>query len=196
MADAVCYFCQLGVHSACSKSYKGECCCARTLKSSEPTIETEGEDVNSVSASTTADSNPVRRTRRKSGRGKRDSHLKDQQSTGRKRAAVQYPLDSDAPCEWQGLKFAGGGDKPIIGCIAGKQQARHHGPDKNTLNNERGNVHRICHRCHNRWHTVNDPGYQWDGHHAPHDPETKATVEDQFKSEEYWSSKKLVKAKD
>lgn len=88
--------------------------------------------------------------------GKLDSSLKDPQSTGRKRAAKQYPLNKSLPCEWRGILHAGGGTKPIMGCVAGKQQARHHGPDYNTLNNEPGNVHRICHSCHNRWHAEND----------------------------------------
>lgn len=100
-------------------------------------------------------------------RNKRDAALRDQQSTGRKRAYRQYPLDRNADCEWAGSERAGGGQHPIPGCgirgntVVGKQQARHHGPDKNTLNNEEGNVHRICHSCHNAWHAVNDPDYVW-----------------------------------
>lgn len=100
-------------------------------------------------------------------RNKRDAALRDQQSTGRKRAARLYPLDRNADCEWAGSDAAGGGTHPIPGCgrrsntVRGKQQARHHGPDKNTLNNEPGNVHRICHSCHNAWHAVNDPDYVW-----------------------------------
>lgn len=46
-------------------------------------------------------------------------------------------------------------------CDDNRQKARHHGPDKNTLNNEQGNVHRICHFCHNTWHAVNDEDYDW-----------------------------------
>lgn len=91
---------------------------------------------------------------------KPEAALKDQQSTGRKRAAEMYPLYRDLDCEWKGRKNCGGG-KPIVGCMDGKQQARHHGPDKNTLNNDEGNVHRICHSCHNNWHALNDPGYVW-----------------------------------
>lgn len=53
----------------------------------------------------------------------------------------------------------GGGEFPIQGCSDGVQLNRHHGPDKNTLNNEPGNVHRICAHCHNRWHAKNDPDY-------------------------------------
>lgn len=127
---------------------------------------------------------------------KRDSTLKDQQSTGRKRAAKLYPLDRTAPCEWQGLRFAGGGQFPIVGCKEGLQQSRHHGPDKNTLNNDEGNVHRICHFCHNRWHTLNDPGYTPDSPGKKHDTLTIATVDEFVESVVYWSSKKTVKAKD
>lgn len=90
---------------------------------------------------------------------KRDAALKDQQSTGRKRAARAYPLHRDQPCEWRNKVGQGGGNFPIKGCDNGLQQSRHHGPDKNTLNNEDGNVHRICHTCHNRWHAANDPNY-------------------------------------
>lgn len=87
---------------------------------------------------------------------KLDSSLKDQQSTGRKRAAKAYPLDRDAPCEWIGIKQPGGSAIELPDCINGKQQCRHHGPDYNTLNNDEGNVHRICHSHHNYWHAAND----------------------------------------
>lgn len=123
---------------------------------------------------------------------KDDSALRDQQSTGRKRAAKLFPLDPEAPCEWKLKKNAGGGNLPIIGCLNGKQQARHHGPDKNTLNNERGNVHRICHVCHNRWHTLNDPGYVWEGPHEFHAP-IEATLEEIALNEVFWDGRKLSK---
>jgi len=96
---------------------------------------------------------------------KTDASLKDQQSTGRKRAAKLYPLNPDAYCEWSGKTNQGGGSHPINGCgirpnsSIGLQQCRHHGPDKNTLNNEVGNVHRICTPCHNEWHAKNDKDY-------------------------------------
>jgi hypothetical protein len=126
---------------------------------------------------------------------KDDSALKDQQSTGRKRAAKMYPLDTEADCEWQMKKNCGGGKLPIIGCLNGKQEARHHGPDKNTLNNEKGNVHRICHFCHNRWHTLNDPDYVWGAIYDPHNPRMASPV-DVALNEEFWNGKTLVKAKD
>jgi hypothetical protein len=126
---------------------------------------------------------------------KDDSALRDQQSTGRKRAAKMYPLAEDQPCEWRMRKNCGGGKFPIVGCADGMQQARHHGPEKNTLNNDKGNVHRICHSCHNRWHTMNDPGYIWAAAHEPHNPYS-ATVVDIALNEEFWQGKKIVKARD
>lgn len=74
-------------------------------------------------------------------------------STGRKRAAAAFPVEDGMPCEWSYLLYAGGGIEPIVGCkgtvlYAEKgKHALHHGPDKNTLNNEEGNVHRICTLC-------------------------------------------------
>jgi hypothetical protein len=96
-------------------------------------------------------------------RHKPDASLKDQQSTGRKRAALAYPLDREAPCEFTDASPSnpkGGGSQPITFGCSNNQEARHHGPDKNTLNNEEGNVHRICHWHHNNWHARNDPDYQ------------------------------------
>jgi hypothetical protein len=111
---------------------------------------------------------------------KRDASLKDQQSTGRKRAARLYPLTDGAPCEWQGLANVGGGTTPIVGCVSGLQMARHHGPDKSTSNNEEGNVHRICHRCHNRWHSANNKDYDWnDTVQRPHQPRPQTLDERQ-----------------
>lgn len=97
--------------------------------------------------------------------------LKDPQSTGRKRAARLYPLDPEAPCDWQGKKECGGGRRPIIGCLDGKQQHRHHGPVKNTVKNHEGNVHRICTACHVHWHELNDLIYdEKDYGLLPHEP--------------------------
>jgi hypothetical protein len=93
--------------------------------------------------------------------GKRTAILKDQQSTGRKFAARMYPLNRDASCEWRNQANCGGGSQPIRGCLTGTQQARHHGPDKSVANNEEGNVHRICHYCHYRWHAANNSDYDW-----------------------------------
>ena len=123
--------------------------------------------------------------------------VKDLESTGRKRAAEMYPIKVGMPCEWSGLKFAGGGVIPIIGCSGGVATNRHHGPDKNTLNNEMGNVHRICSTCHNRYHAANDKYYVGErppgdspwlpvGDLIPHDSVTKATPEEIIESELKW----------
>lgn len=115
------------------------------------------------------------------GRGKGDS-----QSAGRKVAAKLYPLDTDKPCEWRGLANCGGGDYPILGCLEGKQQARHHGPEKNVQNNEEGNVHRICHYCHYRWHAKNDPSYDWNAGVWPaHNPRPLSPSEQREQAVDY-----------
>lgn len=134
---------------------------------------------------------------------KDNESVKDVLSTGRKRAAELFPITPGMACEWSRLLYAGGGPLPIIGCpgnIIGLDKGDsgiHHGPDKNTLNNEEGNVHRICKFCHNRWHTLNDQFYGkrpaagepflplFGGTLAPHDPETLAT-EEQIKTAEKW----------
>lgn len=108
---------------------------------------------------------------------KRNDSLKDPHSTGRKRAAVLFPLEPDESCEWKGKAFCGGGKFPIIGCIAGKQEHRHHGPDKNTLNNSRKNVHLICDDCHNIWHSQNDPSYDSYAAKIEHEPRPATDLE-------------------
>ncbi|MGH7791441.1 MAG: hypothetical protein ACREOB_03915 [Thermodesulfobacteriota bacterium] len=86
--------------------------------------------------------------------------MKDPKSTGRKRAALLYPIDKTLDCEWKGKKNCGGGTFPIIGCSEGNQIDRHHGPIKDPTRNEMGNVHRICKPCHNHWHELNDLVYK------------------------------------
>lgn len=103
---------------------------------------------------------------------RRRGSLTDAQSAGRKEAAKLFPFDPDGSCEWQGKSNCGGGSNPILGCVEGKQDDRHHGPNKNTYFNEVGNVHRICKNCHNRWHVANDPSYDWNkaDSYPPHAP--------------------------
>lgn len=177
-----CLYCGRGMHPFCNNN--GCEICHPTVPETLVGVENEDEDWRVGSK---------RGTR---SQGKRDESLRDQQSTGRKRAAVKYPLHRDNTCEWQGLRFAGGGDFPIVGCLDGLQQARHHGPDKNTLNNDEGNVHRICHSCHNRWHSRNDTEYRWGGIYRPHDTVTKATDEEIWTEEQSWFGKKLKKVVD
>lgn len=108
---------------------------------------------------------------------KNTEDINDPYSTGRKRAAIQYPLFRTNPCEWRGKKNCGGGTT-IIGCIKGLQQDRHHGPVKNPLRNEPGNVHRICKTCHNRWHEVNDSIYDEKTYdETSHSPEPATELE-------------------
>lgn len=91
--------------------------------------------------------------------GKSIGTLREPLSTGRKRVAVMWPIPKGKTCEWAGLAAAGGGVHPIVGCIGYPATDLHHGPDKNTLNNMRVNVHQICSFCHNAWHGANDSTY-------------------------------------
>lgn len=143
---------------------------------------------------------------------------KDEKSTGRKRAALLYPFICNnckhtkqqhstdnrctkdlcdcnefmwEPCEWKGLKGAGGGRNPIIGCLDGVQFARHHGPIKDTMRNELGNVHRVCATCHQHWHNINDSYYnEVDYMKLSHTPNS-ATEEEIFKDMLDWKTGKM-----
>lgn len=113
-------------------------------------------------------------------------------SAGRKRAAREYPIDREAPCEWRGLANAGGGKIPIVGCIDGKQQDLQHGPVKATYRNERSNIHKICKKCHNRWHSANDPVYNEEEYDKlPHNPRP-ASPEELMQNELNWSTGKYA----
>ena len=101
---------------------------------------------------------PVEKTREFAGL-KNAEDITDVQSTGRKRAARDFPISEGMICEWTNLKHAGGGVLPIYGCLGNLASNIHHGPDKNTLNNNISNVHRICAFCHNYWHGQNDTYY-------------------------------------
>lgn len=149
-----------------SESVEEDTAPSHTLETEESEEETRGNESGRL------------QIQRKPRSQKRDATLKDQQSTGRKRAAREYPFELDgnglrAKCEWAGKAECGGGPRPILGCVNGRQEARHHGPDKSTSNNDEGNVHRICHRCHNRWHAKNNSAYDWTDtrvkKHAPRD---------------------------
>lgn len=134
------------------------------------------------------------------------TELNDIISTGRKRAAILKPIPAGGTiCEWAGLKFAGGGAKPITGCAStvvfqerGKY-ARHHGPDKSTLNNAKDNLHLICPTCHNRWHSLNDPLYGIRPDEGKpflpvgvecfaHDFDTKSSIVEIMKNEIWWGT--------
>lgn len=153
------------------------------------------------------------------GAGLKDpSQIGDPLSTGRKRAAMLMPIMTGMVCQWSGLKWAGGGVQPIVGCKGStlaefkknddkpegvdSRGERHHGPDKAVLNNSVGmNLHGICSSCHHRWHELNDGGYadkrpdahlQWlpSQPYFPHDPYTKADEADHDLSEWWWDTPK------
>jgi len=132
---------------------------------------------------------------------KHPSDYVDPLSSGRKKAARVAPIKAGDVCEWAWLQNAGGGVVPIIGCPGRPASDRHHGPDKNTLNNELIiNLHRVCDWCHNQWHAKNDPHYgprptnedgsfnasvpfTPEGAFAPHDPITRAKDEDVYRED-------------
>lgn len=197
---AVCLYCSLGIHLDCTNPEDLEadelmCCCHKDhtvlVEPSQPVEKpTEGY--------------------------KQHEEIRDQLSTGRKRAAkivmAEVP-EEGMPCEWAHLKYAGGGAVPIVGCKGnlifprkGKDSVNiHHGPDKSTLNNERpGNLWAICAECHNRWHTLNDEFYGERPPHGkpflpidreviPHDPDTPATFEEILQSEMWWATHKSIR---
>jgi hypothetical protein len=132
----MCLECGRGFHDECDND---PCCCA-----------TSNSDSGSGTEEGNTEATPDRNRFSKSNVGI---------SAGRKRAAVEYDIDPGAPCEWRGQTNCGGGFKPVTGCIIGFQIDRHHGPDKNTTNNTRENIHLICKPCHNLWHRRNDPDY-------------------------------------
>ena len=162
---------------------------------------------------------PVKREKGEVGRPLASpEEITDIKSTGRKRAAIALPIFTGMTCQWAGLKWAGGGAHPIVGCQgntladvkhnadlpegATSRGERHHGPNKNVLDNSVGvNLHGICSTCHERWHQLNNGTYE--GERPPasqawfpsvpywmHDPYTKATPEEIDASEEWWATPK------
>lgn len=186
LLDGACPACYAGIHGDCYHLSNGACCCpAKRVEGRE------GDDIDNAES-------PIDVV----AAIKAASEVTDVQSTGRKRAAKAYPITEGMKCEWAELKLAGGGVQPIIGCPGNVATDRHHGPDKNTLNNTEGNVHRICAICHNRWHTANDPFYgerpsgsepfiPLDGNDwTAHNPTDKATTEEIMQNELTWRKRK------
>ena len=140
----MCLSCGRFLHSECRNPVGDKCCCSASVFGPEG-------------------SNEVVSTETKTRRLKENVTI----SAGRKRAAVLYKPDPSLPCEWRNKSNCGGGLYPIVGCIDGYQEHRHHGPDKTTTNNDRGNIHLICPTCHNRWHAKNNGPYKELGADAP-----------------------------
>lgn len=147
----ICLKCLRGLHDICTDTVDNPCVCSHSL-----TVVTSvqlGEDSGSEESFDQYFEDGEQVLERA---GKLDASLKDQYSTGRKRAAKLYPLNREAACEWRGIIKPGGSLYTIEDCGSGLQEVRHHGPDYNTLNNDPGNVHRICALHHNRWHAIMD----------------------------------------
>lgn len=174
---------------SCGRGFHKECKRCRSKKCHKfDTFVTEGAEKEEEYESASATGDSVLQPKRR----KKDD-LKDPKSTGRKRAARLYPLDSNSPCEWRGLRNCGGGLRPIIGCLNGNQEHRHHGPIKDTTRNELGNVHRICNDCHNHWHELNDLVYiQKDYELLPHNP-VEATPKDIIEYTLKWKTGEMGK---
>lgn len=173
---SMCPMCIAGLPSSC---LTGSC-------DSTPEEPTETSSLIQLRIENTDDSDGDVRASHRSTRSRSRRAAGDSQSSGRKEAAKRFPLNEDAPCEWAGLANCGGNTHPILGCLEGKQQARHHGPEKNVQNNEEGNVHRICHYCHYRWHAKNDPSYDWNaGIYEAHQPRPMTAEEKSFVTVDY-----------
>lgn len=204
--ELTCYGCVVGFHEECinpkplADSMAGyyKCCCWETpdvLAMAEPTVIFPEER---------------RRT------PKAAEEIRDQTSTGRKRAVVameEWGRGKDGTlCEWSYLRNAGGGTIPIVGCngtiirivkrtenLPEGESPRHvhHGPDKSTLNNTELNLHAICASCHGRWHALNDPHYGERPEHGQafvpvgemmqHDPLSRANDKEMEFSDKFWS---------
>ncbi len=190
-----CHSCRLGYHAECMEVWHYEdieCCCGGEVK-----FDAAGNVRTEDSAPDVIDGKEI------DNGYLGDAHTgtkslgdyKDPISSGRKFAAQAAPIEVGLICEWAGLARAGGGVVPIVGCIGRPASDRHHGPDKNTMNNQVGtNLHRICDHCHNTWHALNDPFYgerpehtkpflPVEGECLPHDPHTKATMEQVLEAE-------------
>lgn len=149
----VCLACKAGFHDECQQVWEGKlsdevpCCCNEmfSMDSSKAIPEMVQEEIDAYFDGYTG-SKPL-------------EEYADPISTGRKEAAKKFPIKPGMVCEWAWLRYAGGGVEPIIGCPGHPAEAIHHGPDKNTMHNVEGNIHRICAECHNRWHAANDEHY-------------------------------------
>lgn len=145
----------------------------------------------------------------------KNKEFKDASSTGRHRAALLYPYICDScghtkpqhadgtdactkdncscslfkwrPCEWRNTRNNGGGRNPTVGCGDGLGTNRHHGPIKDPLRNELGNVHLICAKCHQRWHMLNDNYYdEKEAMQQKHEP-VSATDQEILQNELRWA---------
>lgn len=202
-----CTYCAMQVHTQCwEPTDDGNCCCPSTTgtplgSDSEESLSSSVRVPTDLLLNYEEKEFTTVHEKPKRGRPQLDAaQMKDPLSTGRKRAAKEAPIEPGEICEWLGLRYAGGGVHPVIGCFGNDAASVHHGPDKNVINNEVGiNIHRICHVCHNRWHTLNDEFYgtrppadepfiPLGSNCLPHDAETKASPELMTMHEVYWKT--------
>lgn len=163
MLNSPCIECLRSFHVVCGVP----CCCGTAVFISDATVSSDADEESTTQSNTNYDTSDSEAEWRVSSggtrRGKRDASLKDQQSTGRKRAAQVLSLDREALCHWHDASPTnpkGGGLYPVVFGCQNTQVARHHGPDKNTLNNSEDNLSAICAFHHNNWHAKNDPEYR------------------------------------
>ena len=184
MLEKVCISCRAGFHGECSRGWSltlnedEVCCCGGSYTLRDHWVQIMDEQ--NMTGDPDGYPAPKITERLEHNRGKsgyiaqaawgtsRDiGTLREAGSSGRKRVKEMYPISPGQVCEWAMQKNCGGGVYPILGCMGNPASELHHGPDKNTLNNEkmsRGigdseNVHPICSECHNAWHGANDPTY-------------------------------------
>lgn len=172
----MCYYCHAGLHAICLSPVMLDdslgCCCEELATTVEPS---------------------------RGGPIKAPEEMRDPTSTGRKRAVLLKPISEGMQCEWAKLSRAGGGVIPIVGCAGNSATHVHHGPDKDTTNNNDENLHRVCTDCHNRWHSLNDnyygkrppagtPFIPLDRPMEAHDPLSQASLEEIMASEIWWST--------
>lgn len=194
-SDNPCFGCRAGFHNECEHVWleviEQDCCCGGEVKFDMAGNVIVANDETHLTGNEGIDNGYIDDGYQGT---KSLSEYSDPVSTGRKRAKEMYAIHAGMVCEWAGLKLAGGGVVPIVGCVGRPASDRHHGPDKNTMNNAPGNLHRICDHCHNTWHALNDPHYgerpehtkpfiPLSGVYAKHDPATKATTAEIIEAE-------------
>lgn len=158
-----CFSCRLGYHEECQLFWDGapvgDCCCMGAF-SLGPKLAFEDEEYPDLDGPTEKKWSPLDEYIENFQGSKPLADYADPVSSGRKRAAKDHPIPVGTVCEWAWLAAAGGGVEPIVGCTGRPASDLHHGPDKNTWNNNRGdNLHWVCDWCHNTWHARNDPYY-------------------------------------
>lgn len=165
-----CWPCKQGLHEGCAAEVTSFASCDCLHDSAPPSPRSEigaalEDDTTGLSGSEEDETGKKPNFKRKL---KNNDAVTDQLSTGRKRAALLFPLKNEdgspKPCEfarrysvlpvYTEQNMDGCGIRQ--GTATGIAQARHH-LNYDTLDNSEENVVRICHSCHNKLHALNDP---------------------------------------